>query len=294
MNDKPKRVVAAGGVLWRHGDDDTIEVAGIYRPACDNWSLPKGKLSANEHPLSGSCREVEEETGLDPIPQTFLTTATYELDHPDGAVTKVVDYWSMRARDPRARFVASAEVTELRWFGLDEAFETLTRPRDQQALSVFRNLAEVTATVVLLRHANAEPGADDRNRQLDATGKARAAELVPLLALYDLRTVVAATIPRCVATVTPLAAALGEKVDTDAAFDLDVHIDDPEAAMTRLRDFADDGGAIVCSQLPVIADTLALLTDTDDLSVADVHTEPGDAWVLSFNGRRLVAVERLR
>lgn len=300
MND---RVLAAGGVLWRPvapklAAPDTVEVAGVFRPVTGNWSLPKGKLDPGEHPLSGACREVGEETGLVPVPQAFLTTAKYRLSRPDGGeIEKVVDYWSMRALDDTVAFTPNEEVTEQRWFRLSHALEVLERPRDQAALRAFGQLPQVTATVLLLRHARAEPetaypGADVA-RPLDAVGRADSAQLVPLLALYHPERVIAATPLRCVTTVAPLAAALRLEVRGEETFDATGNPGGPERATARLRELAAGGGAVVCSQAPVIADSLAILADTDGVAMPSVHTPPGGVWVLSFSGKTLVAAERL-
>lgn len=300
MND---RVLAAGGVLWRPAAPelaatDPVEVAGVYRPETRNWSLPKGKLDSGEHPLSAACREVAEETGLTPIPQTFLVTARYKLSRDDGeAIEKLVDFWSMRALNDTAEFTPTAEVTEQRWFRLSEAQQVLTRPRDQEALQAFRQLPPVTATVVLLRHAHAEPetaypGADVA-RPLNARGRGDSARLVPLLALYHPERIIAASPLRCVKTVTPLAAALRLEVQGEEVFDASGHPGNPERAASRLRELGAAGGAVVCSQAPVIADALAILADTDGVRMPSVHTPPAGVWVLSFSGKTLVAAERI-
>lgn len=294
----PGPILAAGGVLWRHDSEGAVQVAGVYRPVCDNWSLPKGKLDADEHRLLGACREVEEETGIAAIPQTFLTTARYRLPRPGGDVTKIVDFWSMRARDPQARFIPNDEVTVQRWLPIDEALSILTRPRDQQALKAFRALPPVTATVVLLRHAHAESPATytgpDVTRPLDATGLGDAARLVGLLASYDPQQIITATPQRCVNTVAPLAAATSIQVTGESVFDAESHLRNPERAVQRVRELADTlGTTVVCSQAPVIADSLAILADTDDIRLPSVHTPMGGVWVLSFNHKTLVAVERL-
>ncbi|MGH8882852.1 MAG: NUDIX hydrolase, partial [Stackebrandtia sp.] len=290
-------VMAAGGVLWRSGPSGEIEVAGVYRPKRDNWSLPKGKLEADEHRLIGACREVQEETGLTPVPQTFLTRAKYRLKRHGGDITKVVDFWSMRARHPRAEFVPNDEVTRHRWLNLDEAAATLTRPRDQQALQAFRRLPTVTSTILLIRHAQAEPiGADgtDSARRLDSTGQTRAAELAPLLAVYDPQQNIAATVPRCMATMAPLAAAMGVMVAGESLFEAEAHEHNAERATQRLRELADTHTTVaVCSQAPVIADSLAILADTDGIELASVHTSVGGVWVLSFTHKTLVSIERL-
>lgn len=292
VNNEPNQVQAAGGVLWRSGTAG-IEIAAVYRPVPANWSLPKGKLNPGEHLLMGACREVEEETGLTPIPQVYLTRASYQLSRPQGPITKVVDFWSMRARNPAAAFVPNEEVTQQKWLSLPEARQVLQRPRDLQAMAVFTSLPVITASVLLLRHAQADPGFDgpDSARPLSTTGRAQSAQLMGLLALYDPARIVSATPLRCVKTVAPLANALNRPVKGESAFDADS--DNPERAATRLRELAVDGGAVVCSQAPMIADVLAILSDTDGITLPSLHTEPGQVWALAFSGQTLVAAQRL-
>ena len=62
MNAGPIR--AAGAVLWRPAAAGSLLVALVHRPRYDDWSLPKGKLDAGEHPLEAAVREVREETGF--------------------------------------------------------------------------------------------------------------------------------------------------------------------------------------------------------------------------------------
>ena len=57
--DVPSRVQAAGGVVLRKG-----KVCVIHRPDYEDWSLPKGKLTAGETHADAALREVHEETGL--------------------------------------------------------------------------------------------------------------------------------------------------------------------------------------------------------------------------------------
>ena len=58
---------AAGGVVWQRvngtNGDPAVEIALIHRPRYDDWSFPKGKLSAGETEVEGAVREVLEETG---------------------------------------------------------------------------------------------------------------------------------------------------------------------------------------------------------------------------------------
>ena len=72
----PDTVRAAGAVLWRPAGDDR-EICVVHRPEYDDWSLPKGKLDAGEHPLAAAVREVTEETGL----QARLIRPIGEIDY---------------------------------------------------------------------------------------------------------------------------------------------------------------------------------------------------------------------
>ncbi|MEV0648391.1 NUDIX domain-containing protein [Phytomonospora sp. NPDC050363] len=291
------RVRAAGGVLW-DSTEDGVRLALVYRPGCENWSLPKGKLSPGEHPLAAACREVEEETGVAGVPGPFLTTASYTLPNPGRDLHKTVDYWAMRALNPGAEFVPNSEIAECRWVSVEEARELCSRPRDFTALDAFAAMPVVTGTVVLLRHAKAaSPVAfdgPDVARPLETKGTAQVGHLLPLLALFQPTRVVAASPLRCVKTVEPLAEALGLKLEGDSVFDAEGHFRNPERAAARLAELGASGSAtVVCSQLPVIADSLALLADTAGLAVPSVHTGTGEGWVLGFHGPALVSAHRL-
>ncbi|GLZ79907.1 8-oxo-dGTP diphosphatase [Actinorhabdospora filicis] len=297
LTNEASRIHAAGGVLW-DSTQDGVRIALIYRPACDNWSLPKGKLAEGEHPMAGAVREVEEETGVVGVPGPFLTSSTYTLPNPAGDLVKTVDYWAMRAVNPGAPFVPNEEIAERRWVSLEEARKLCSRPRDFAALDAFEALPRITGLVVFLRHAKAVAGVEfdgpDVARPLETRGRARAGYLVPLLALFQPARVVSASPLRCVKTVEPLAGAMGAEVEGDAVFDAEAHFRNPERAAVRLAELAKGGDAVVvCSQLPVIADSLALLADTSGLSVPSVHTKPGEGWVLGFDGPTLVTCHRL-
>lgn len=297
LTNEASRVQAAGGVLW-DSTEDGVRIALIYRPSCENWSLPKGKLAEGEHPMVGAVREVEEETGVMGVPGPFLTSSTYTLPNPAGDLVKTVDYWAMRAVNPEVPFTPNDEIAECRWVSPEEARKLCSRPRDFAALDAFEALPRVTGLVVLVRHAKAVPGVEfggpDFARPLETRGRARAGYLVPLLALFRPGRVVSASPLRCVKTLEPLAEAMGVTVEGDSVFDAEAHFRNPERAAARLAELAADGDAVVvCSQAPVIADSLALLTDTSGLEVPSVHTRTGEGWVLGFDGPALVTCHRL-
>ncbi|HEX4539692.1 MAG TPA: NUDIX hydrolase [Acidimicrobiales bacterium] len=136
-------VAAAGGVVWRRGEGNVVEVVLVHRPRYDDWSLPKGKLEAGEDHVSAALREVEEETGLrcvldEPLPESRYRDRRGRL--------KVVRYWLMHpvagATEPSA--YATGEVDQAVWRAVDDAVALATYERD-------RDLIQTAAALVRAR-----------------------------------------------------------------------------------------------------------------------------------------------
>lgn len=123
-------VQAAGGVVYRPGPADLIEVALIHRPAYDDWSLPKGKVYPGEAVEAAALREVKEETGFTCcLVRPMGCTAYMDRRGRD----KTVCYWVMEPLE--GRFQPTDEVDQLLWLTVDEALGMLTYDRDRQLLS---------------------------------------------------------------------------------------------------------------------------------------------------------------
>jgi 8-oxo-dGTP pyrophosphatase MutT (NUDIX family) len=127
-DDDPKLVRAAGGAIWRRRGD-TIEILLVHRPRYDDWSLPKGKLDADESHLAGALREVEEETGYVAVPGKELVCTRY---HDGKGRKKTVRYWEMTVAD--GSFAANHETDEIRWLPADEARRLLSYAHDEQVV----------------------------------------------------------------------------------------------------------------------------------------------------------------
>jgi 8-oxo-dGTP pyrophosphatase MutT (NUDIX family) len=125
-------VEAAGGVVWRWGQDGGIDVALVHRPRYDDWSLPKGKLLPGEALADAAVREVEEETGFRCRMGRVIGSQRYRDSR---GRRKEVMYWLMEWVE--GRFHPTDEIDRLRWVSVAEAEHVLTYDRDRELL---RNL----------------------------------------------------------------------------------------------------------------------------------------------------------
>jgi 8-oxo-dGTP diphosphatase len=116
---------AAGGVVL----NDAGEIALIYRPKYEDWTLPKGKLEPGESWEDAALREVEEETGLVCVLEDELGSVSYTDRH---GKDKTVRYWRMRVA--RGEFAPNREVSELEWLDPSAAAERLSFDRDREIL----------------------------------------------------------------------------------------------------------------------------------------------------------------
>jgi 8-oxo-dGTP diphosphatase len=287
MNEPASLIEAAGGVVWRPGQDGAPLVAVVHRPRHDDWSLPKGKLKWGEHPLAAAVREVAEETGVRAVPQLPLPQIRYRLD----GRPKLVDYWAMVAGTITS-FQPGSEVDGLAWLPVPEAMDRLTYRHDAELVRGWASLPPVTATVLLVRHADAGDrwsSASDQDRPLSRRGVTDAATLSRLLGLLEPGRLMSASPRRCQQTLEPLAAARDLPIEVGTTFDETSR--DPDIAAVELRRHAEAGGTtVICSQRAMIPPVLARITGDPDANWA---TAKGDGWVLPFSGVRPLAAAPL-
>ncbi len=128
----PKQVRAAGGLVWRDGDDG-VEVVLVHRPRYDDWSLPKGKAHKGESDEVTAHREVLEETGLDCRLGPELVTVEYVTPRGEH---KTVRWWEMQVDDDRG-FEPDDEVDEIRWVPLERVASVATMSSDAEVVHSF-------------------------------------------------------------------------------------------------------------------------------------------------------------
>jgi phosphohistidine phosphatase SixA/8-oxo-dGTP pyrophosphatase MutT (NUDIX family) len=287
-------ITAAGGVVWRKRPgprpEPRIEVLVVHRPSYDDWTFPKGKSDPGETAQETAVREIGEETGL----RVRLGHPLQQISYPVSGGTKQVSYWAARVVGPDADtpFVPNKEVDEIRWIGHREARDLLTFDHDVELLEAFFALrdrqAHRTRTLVVLRHAKAEPRADevdDLQRPLTSVGAARAKALVPLLAAYGIRRVVSSPAVRCAQTVEPYARSISTFLE----------IDDRLSEETSAMQVSRSVGALLDRKKPVVLcshrPTLPWVMQALGVEVAALA--PGQAIVVHHRGGTVHATEKL-
>jgi 8-oxo-dGTP pyrophosphatase MutT (NUDIX family) len=293
-----RTVRAAGGVLWRTGDDGALETALVHRPKYDDWSLPKGKPEGAEHPLETAVREVVEETGLSVVAGRRSVRTRYDVALRDGRTApKEVDYWLMHATGD---FRPNDEVDELRWLGLDDATELVSHEHDRVVLDdLARADVPRTPTLLLVRHASAGDRSDfdgpDELRPLDRRGRAQARRLAEVLPLFGPVVVATAEPVRCQESMVPLAQALGVEVTLVPELGEDRFHVDPQYGMTTVEQLltprADPGVTVVCSQGGAIPSVLLALGVRwhDSAGALWPPSAKGSVWALGGHAGALTA-----
>jgi 8-oxo-dGTP diphosphatase len=255
-------IPAAGGVVWRPAEDGGVETAVVHRPKYDDWSLPKGKLDAGEHPLTAAVREIGEETGLSVLAGRRTVQTHYRVSQG----VKRVDYWLMQAVG--GQFEPNSEVDELRWLPPDKAALLLSHEHDRELLAdLARADVPRAPSVLLVRHASAGERADwdgpDRLRPLDGKGRRQAQRLAEVLPLFGPTSVLSALPVRCTETVRPLAEKVGLDVLPLPGVGEEEFAEDPQAAISAMEQLLAvrraPGVTVVCSQGGAIPSMLLAL-----------------------------------
>lgn len=242
--------------MWRDGRDGR-EVLLVHRPRYDDWSLPKGKLTPNEHVLSAARREIEEETGQQVVLGPALGIQRYDVRKNGGTVPKMVHYWSAALTGPEREFEPNDEVDKLDWLPVDKARRRLSYPRDVEILDALEGLTPVLSSLVLIRHTEAikrkEWDGKDTNRPLSEAGRASSERLVDVLAAVGVNRIRSSDAERCVATIEPYAASIGRQIHLHPEISERGYQADPSGLKGMAAQVWKPGRVtVVCSHRPVL------------------------------------------
>jgi 8-oxo-dGTP diphosphatase len=288
----PRKVLAAGAVVWRPAGDD-IELLVIHRPTHGDWTIPKGKVDPGERLPVTAVREVLEETSVPIRLGLPISTIEYEVARPE-PILKQVSYWVGRPiGSGQISHTGDHEVDEVRWVTAAKAPERLTYARDRELVAQLLELRKKswhkTRAVIVLRHARAVARSkwegEDSLRPLSEQGLREAHELVLLLAAYGVTRVVSSSSTRCTQTVEPFVEHLGAELVLDDG--LSEEQADPRKVAKQLRALAaDEQPTVLCTHRPVLPMVLAAL------GVAPEPIQPSGFVVVHRRRGRGVGIER--
>jgi 8-oxo-dGTP diphosphatase len=278
-------VRAAGGLVLRRAGG-RLEVLLVHRPAYDDWSLPKGKLDADEREADCALREVEEETGLRCVLGREAGTTEYVDSR---GRPKLVRYWTMVA--PGAEPAAANEVDEARWVPAAEAAAMLDYAHDCELLAGLERVAgKPRERVFLVRHAKAgnreKWEGPDEARPLTKPGWRQSAALAAWLADERPAALLSSPYVRCVQTLEPLGDLLGEPVQEHAALE---EGGPHEAAVELIRGVAAIGPAVLSTHGDIQEYSVHSLAAGGVALEGPLDFEKGATWVLDVEEGEIVS-----
>jgi 8-oxo-(d)GTP phosphatase len=266
-------VYAAGGVIWRVVEGKLMVLA-IHRTAYADITLPKGKVDPGETLAETAVREIFEETGIRVRLGIPVGVSRYRM--PRGR-QKIVHYWAAHATDEAIRasaFVPNREIAALEWITPKKALTHLSYPVDVEIVENFLRFVDDgildTFPIVVLRHAKATArehwNGPDAARPLTDRGVRQAEAVVGPLSAFGVRKILTSDAVRCVATVAPLAAALGRRIEQTSLISQDAwEVGESDARTIVGKRVRSGKPAVLCSHGPVLPDILhelALATGT--------------------------------
>ncbi|MCW5952907.1 MAG: NUDIX domain-containing protein [Propionibacteriaceae bacterium] len=285
-----RRITAAGTVLVRTTKKGQQQVLLIHRPGYDDWSLPKGKINADEYLAGCAVRETLEETGV----TARLCLPLDRIGYPVGSGYKTVSYWraDVLARRPHK---PDAEVDQNKWLSVEKALATVSYPDEAQLIEQAVGLPR-TVPVLVARHAKAMLRkfwtGRDQARPLDSRGRRQSELLVPLLQAYGVQRAVSSSSTRCMQTLKPFAKAAKLDIEGWTTLSEEQSRDTPKAVTTLMQrlvaeTLASQAPLAICGHRPV----LPLMLDA--LGVPARPLQPGAVLVahLDATDGHTVAVE---
>ncbi|MEI6648921.1 MAG: NUDIX hydrolase [Actinomycetes bacterium] len=287
-------MIAAGAVVWRRNDDQSVSVAIIHRPRYDDWSLPKGKLESGETLIACSYREVMEETNLKVRIGPFIGSSEYFV--PDGL--KQVSYWAAEALGEDRPFRPNDEVDVMEWHSLADATEKVTRESDREILERFADVPYDSSPMIMLRHAKAlvrsEWQGEDEDRPLEQTGQLQAKRMLSIYQVFGLEEVHTSDAVRCFDTVSAMCKALG--LDPKVTNHLSEYTfkKNKDKAIDYVKELIKTNEPILlCSHNPILPRMLEKLTKKVDVELPESKLLPGEAYVLHHRKKEVLQVDRI-
>ena len=136
---------SAGGVVFRMQDGEPLFL--LIRDSYRNWGFPKGHLEADEGAEAAALREVQEETGIEPLHLTgAIETIDWYFRFRGRLVHKVCHFYLMRTDCCDTQPQKDEGITACRWACFEEASKLVSYAN---ARTVLRRAHEMVLTEAL-------------------------------------------------------------------------------------------------------------------------------------------------
>ncbi len=284
-----KLITAAGAVVLRPGADGEPEVLLVHRPRYDDWSLPKGKIHADEYLAACAARETLEEASVG----VRLGIPLDQVRYPVGNALKSVSYWRAQPLREHAH-QPNPEVDEIVWMPASEATAMVSYDDERPLIAQAIDLPDSTP-LVIVRHGKAMLRAHwsgrDQARPLDERGRRQSQLLVPLLDAYGVQRLVSSTSVRCMKTLQPHARSHRREVEGWTILSEEQAAENAKAVAVLMSRLATQTvetriPTAVCGHRPVLPTML------EALGIPSRALQPGAALVVHLGAKAdVLAVE---
>ena len=119
------REPTSGGIVFRHGKNDQIEVL-LIQDAKDRWTIPKGHIEDGENAKQTAGREVSEETGLKDITVlSWLGKINFRYRRQQSLVLMTTQIYLVRADNPHEKPKKESWMNGIQWFPAMDALDKI-------------------------------------------------------------------------------------------------------------------------------------------------------------------------
>src|SRR5664280_1453125 len=115
----PVPTLSVSGIVFNN-QKQILLIKRNQPPAMGLWSIPGGKLEADESLLEACQREIKEETGLDTEVKNIVAVVERRVE---GFHYVIIDYLALLADQENSQPIAQSDVSEARWVNLEHLID---------------------------------------------------------------------------------------------------------------------------------------------------------------------------